>query len=216
MAYRVWSRLSFLFVFLPLVGCVTGTRNLTLDAVESTAQRKVDSTIAIGAPTDARIFEAAPRDPSTPSARGKRTDLSPAERARLIGRQRDSFGKAMGDLALAGDGTVQREVRRLLAEGLSSHGYRIDESGQARNRVEVVIEEFWAWFTPGMWSIGFEARIKTRLAFETASGRKEIDVFGYGRNRGQIESDANWVLAYHRAFADYLVNLSKALDEAGL
>jgi uncharacterized lipoprotein YajG len=199
-----------------LAGCVTGTRSIELPAIAPTAVHRVDEAIAIGEVTDARQFETAPRDPSTPSARSNGATLAADARARLIGRQRNGYGKAMGDIALAGDGTVQDEVRRLIGEGLASRGYRVVESGATPNRVDVVVDEFWAWFTPGMWAVRFEARVNTQLAFETPNGRKQVRVSGHGSNSGQVASDANWVLAYRRAFEDYLQNLEKALDEAGL
>lgn len=212
-----------LAAFLFLTGCVTGTRSLTLpDARIPAATASTSSSAGPGALVgpvrirsirDARVFEQKPQDPSTPSVRGRLEDVGPDARARLIGRQRDSFGKAMGDLALAGDRTVEDEVRRLLVQGLEARGIRVSDSDPDATPLDVTIDEFWAWFSPGMWTIGFDARLRTRIELAVESGPRVAVVTGHGSNRGQIESDANWVLAYQRAFDDYVARLAEAVED---
>lgn len=210
--------IALLWTLVGLTGCVTGTRTLTLPEAAVPSERApgpqtfLVGPVEIRSVVDARTFEQKPRDPSTPSVRGRLEDVSPDARARLIGRQRDSFGKAMGDLALPEGRRVEDEVRRLLVEGLRARGIRVVEAGADGLPIDVTIDEFWAWFTPGMWVIRFDARIRTRLELETAEGPRRFEVVGHGTNPGQIESDANWLLAYQRAFDDYVADLAKALE----
>ncbi|MBK7947986.1 MAG: hypothetical protein IPK00_04440 [Deltaproteobacteria bacterium] len=220
-----------LWALLVLTGCVTGTRSLTLPVAHladrsdaaptaasssrapSTSPSALAGPVRIRSIRDARVFEEKPRDPSTPSVRGRLEDVGPEARARLIGRQRDSFGKAMGDLALAGDRTVEDEVRTLLVQGLEARGIRVADDDPTATPIDVTIDEFWAWFSPGMWAIGFDARLRTQIELAAASGTRRVEVLGRGGNRGQIESDANWLLAYQRAFDDYAARLSEVIDE---
>lgn len=210
--------IALLWTLVGLLGCVTGTRTLTLPEASIPSERApsppptLTGPVRIRSVLDARTFEQKPRDPSTPSVRGRLEDVSPDERARLIGRQRDSFGKAMGDLALAEGRRVEDEVRRLLTRSLGAQGIRVVEAGNDATPIDVTIDEFWAWFTPGMWVIRFDARVRTRLEWATDAGPRRLEVVGHGSNPGQIESDPNWLLAYQRAFDDYVAELAKALE----
>jgi len=164
---------------------------------------------------DGRVFEHKPRDPSTPSVRGDLASMTPAQLETLIGRQRNGYGGAMGDVALPEGKTVPGKVQELLTQGLEGRGYTIVDSDHELD-LAVEIKRFWSWGTPGLFSISFEAVIETALTFIRASDELTLEVAGYGLNRGQVGSDANWALAYERAYTDFLKNLEAALDEQGL
>lgn len=199
-----------------LTGCVTGTRNVDLVAPAYENDKSSNGLVYISGIRDGRKFEAKPASPSTPSVKGDLSAASEEKLSTLIGRQRNGYGKALGDVALPLGGTVQNEVRDLLITGLEGRGYTVTEDSTAANAIHVDIEQFWAWFSPGFWSVSFEANVQSNLSFSTKSGEKKINVRGYGINKGQVGSDANWALAYERAFSDFLVNLDKALDSEGL
>lgn len=80
----------------------------------------------------------------------------------------------------------------------------------------MVIDKFWAWLTPGFWSVSMEAQIHTTLQARTTTGEQRIDVQAYGINRAGTGKEGNWRIAYDRAFADYATRLQAALDGAGL
>ncbi len=67
-----------------------------------------------------------------------------------------------------------------------------------------------------MWVVSFQTQIDTTLNITTPAGDQTIDVKGYGINRGQVASDANWRLAFDRGFADFLDKLDATLEIAGL
>lgn len=203
-----------LFFTLFLTGCVTGTRNLDNLAVpDFSAEKSASGDIYIAEILDNRVFEQKPRDPSTPSVRGNLNKTSKEKLATLIGRQRNGYGGAMGDVALPNGGTVQDKVRDLLVAGLESRGYTVVDDSNAPNRLNVSVEKFWAWFTPGFVSVSFESNLQCEIEFETSSQTQKIAVQGYGLNKGQIASNANWELAYKRAFEDFLQNLDSTLDQ---
>lgn len=205
-----------LMVVLALTGCVTGTRNIDLDIPEYKNEEKVAGSIFISEIHDKRAFEQKPREPSTPSVKGDLSSKSQDDLSTLIGRQRNSYGAAMGDVALSNNQTVQQKVRELLTTGLESRGYKIVEDENTPNQVTIDIEKFWAWFSPGLLSVSFESDLQFQIEFKSPSKNVTIDVTGYGINKGQVASDENWKLAYQRAYLNFLENLDEALDSKGL
>ncbi|RYZ94432.1 MAG: hypothetical protein EOO68_20265 [Moraxellaceae bacterium] len=199
-----------------LSGCVSGTRTIELATPKYQNDKTAKGQVYIDIIEDKRVFEAKPRSPSTPSATTDLAKVTKEARASLIGRQRNGYGKAMGDVTLPKANNVQKEMRDLLKEGFESRGYTVSDNKNAPIKVQVDINKFWAWFTPGMWAVSFEANLDSDMNIANTDGNKKLNVVGYGINKGQVASDANWMLAYERAFEDFLKNLDKALDDAKL
>lgn len=197
-------------------GCVMGTRTIELNVPKAASYPNATDSFSIGEIRDSRTFQNKPRSPSTPSIDGDVTVMTPATRALMIGRQRDGFGKAMGDVALPTGTTVMAVTKDLVAESLKRHGYSVTDSPASGNVVAVDIHEFWAWFSPGFASVSFEARIDCTLSITRKSDSKVIKIQGYGINKGQMASDANWQLAYQRAFDDFISKSAPELKKAGL
>jgi hypothetical protein len=195
-------------------GCVTGQRAITLDVPVSPVVHADKGAMSISKVTDARHFENKPAQASTPSIDG---DVNTASRATLntmIGRQRNGFGKAMGDVALAPPATVETQVQALVTEGLKRRGYTVVASSSG-DSVDVAIEEFWAWFRPGFAEIAFEAQIRTLVSITVSGQKRTLDVSGHGREEGQMASDEHWQRAYALAYEDYLKNLDSSLAGTG-
>ena len=199
-----------------LTGCVTGTRNVDISASKYTNDKTASGQVYIAIIDDKRVFEAKPATPSTPSVTGDLAKTPKATLATLIGRQRNGYGKAMGDVALPKSETVQTEMKATLKEGLESRGYTVSDNPNAPIKLNVDIEKFWAWFSPGMFAVSFEAELACKINYADAKGNQTFNVKGYGLNKGQVASDANWALAYQRALDDLLKNLDKTLDDAKL
>jgi hypothetical protein len=140
--------------------------------------------------------------------------MSAETKAIHIGRQRNGYGGAMGDVAIANGVTVQDQVRELLNNGLSKRGYSVTDS--ADKQLIVDIDKFWAWMVPGFFSVGFESEVETTLTLQQASQTKTVTVLGKGNNEGQVASDANWKLTYTRAYEAFLQKLDQALEELEL
>jgi len=199
-------------------GCVTGRRVVALPVPEvppTAGQAKAE--FAVKDVADARTFENKPGNPATPSVDGDVDALSATEKAKFIGRQRNAYGKAMGDVALPDGDSVPARAKALFEEGLRTRGYRLAANpGDQGIVIKAVVREFWGWSTPGMWSISFEARLKVDLTLTQGGNTHQLTVSGYGKNQAQVASDENWQLAYRRAFLDLLANFAKELDKAGL
>ncbi|UGB39656.1 hypothetical protein [Frateuria soli] len=212
--------LTITFALAVLSGCATSRSRLTLD-VPSPGSAVVSGgkPIVIDAVRDARTFEADPNDPSTPSLKkGAGYRLDAEQRKQAIARKRGGFGHAFGDILLQ-SGNVESLTRELVVNALASRGYSVVPSDAAPSdapHVSVDIRQFWAWFTPGMWSASIEARVETLLDIADPKGKRQLDVKGYGYNAIQVARDANWQLAYERAFKDYLKQFDQAAANNGL
>lgn len=199
-----------------LTGCVTGTRQVDLAAPSYDAGKSANADVYLVAVKDNRTFEANPDRPSIPSVKGDLAETPAEKRATLIGRQRNGYGKAMGDVALPGDLTVMDKTQELLRNGLESRGYNVTTNPGSPVQVKASIDEFWGWFNPGFWAVSFQARVSSTLEVMTKQGKYRFTVHGYGKNTGQVASDANWQLAFDRAMVDFLKNLDAKLDELRL
>lgn len=206
------------FVCLFETGCVTGRREMALPILPTATTPTVKGSVGIMSVSDARKFENKPKDPATPSIDGDVNSLSPAEKARFIGRQRNTYGGAMGDAALSGDDTVMKRTEAVIEEGLRQHGYKLVRGAAAAgdNTVSVVIDEFWGWSTPGFATISFEAKMTCRITITRGGTTSTFTVKGQGLNRAQVARDANWQLAYTRCFENFIENLRVELAKAGL
>ena len=170
---------------------------------------------------DQREFQVNPRDPSIPSLKeGAAYDLDAEGRKRAIARKRGSYGMALGDILLEGDQTVETITRDLVAKGLAERGFRVLGAGEPvpedTIRMRVGIREFWAWFSPGFWAVSMEAKMKIRFDVVDATGSRRFEVSAYGINKGQSGREANWLLAYDRAFEDYLAKQRTSFQQNGL
>lgn len=211
---KVISGTLILMTFV-LTGCVTGTRNIDIMPPEYTNEKSVSGAIYIEAIDDKRKFEESPKSPSIPSVKGDLANISQEKLSTLVGRQRNGFGAAMGDVALLEGESIQQKVRDLLTVGLASRGYEVVDNANADTKISVDVNEFWAWFSPGFASISFESKLQCNIEFTDAAGDVSFDVSGYGINKGQVASNANWELAYQRAFTNFLEELDKILDSGG-
>ncbi|HXA13573.1 MAG TPA: hypothetical protein VNW23_00475, partial [Opitutaceae bacterium] len=88
-------------------GCVAGRRTVDLPVPTATSLPASKGTVAIGSIADARHFENEPSEPSTPSIDGDVNSQSAEQLSAFIGRQRNGYGHAMGDITLPAGETVQ-------------------------------------------------------------------------------------------------------------
>ena len=199
-----------------LGGCVTGRRTFDLPVNSAVAPAANRGTVYIASVTDDRRFEIDPSDPSIPSVNGDASKMPVADRERMIGRQRNGYGRAMGDVSLPADQSVPQKVRALVAKGLIQSGYRISEDPKTAHSVAVSIRNFWGWMTPGFVALSFEAKINCAITASGPDGVHTIIVKGYGINHGQVAKDENWVEAFDPAFNDFVSNFTAQLQDLRL
>ena len=211
-----WRLLAFLFLTIGLqAGCVTGRRMLVIPATKIDGPAAaVRGHVYISAVTDDRQFQNKPPDPSTPSVDGDVTKMSTQQKDTMVGRQRNTYGHAMGDIALADGDTVTVRTRHLVEQGLRQQGYEVVADPSAANSVAVSIDKFWGWSTPGFITLTFEAQVECRISVTNRAGAHFATIKGYALNHGQVAKDENWLEAFDPAFQDFVTNLGKA--DAGL
>ena len=202
-----------------LTGCATTRTYMPLDVPPPVAA-SADKVAVIDTVDDHRVFERDPGDPSTPSLKkGAKYALDADARKSAIARKRGGFGHAFGDILLQRGQTVETVTRALVTDGLAQQGYRVVDATAAPAdavHVKVDIRQFWAWFTPGFWAATIEARLDTLVSIDGPMGHRQATVKGYGRNAIQVAREANWQLAYQRAFEDYLTQFRDAAANTGL
>ncbi len=208
--------LCALLACLFMSGCVTGRRAVMLPVTQLPATATDKGAIHVGPIQDQRVFQNKPSDPSISSINGDVSQASKAQLATMIGRQRNTWGQAIGDIALPTGESVSDRMRALLEEGFKRRGYTIAAGADAASTATATITKFWAWGTPGMWSVAFEANVACELTVVRGGVTKTIAVSGHGSNKGQVASNANWQVAYGRAFDEFLANLDAELAKAGL
>ena len=203
-----------------LGGCATNRSYMKLDVAHSSAtvSSATGKAVVIDSVEDARRFEESPGDPSVPSLKkGEEYKLDAEQRKRAVARKRNSWGKALGDILLDGGQTVETLAHDLVADGFSRHGYQVIAANATPPadalHVNVKIDEFWAWFTPGMWTVDMEGKIHTLI--RTGSG-VQLDIHAYGKNSGGSGREDNWREAYERAFRDYSAKFDEAFGHSGL
>jgi uncharacterized lipoprotein YajG len=194
-------------------GCVTGQRALTLTTPPITTPPAADKgALCIVSVTDNRVFQNNPSDPSIPSINGDVNTLTAGQKDVMIGRQRNTYGKAMGDIALTKGDSVTQRAQSLVETALKQRGYQITNDSSAPVTAAVSVDEFWAWFSPGAWSVSFEAKVTCTLTLTKANSPTTVTIKGYGLNRGQVARDANWQKVFDIAFADFLAKSQTELN----
>jgi uncharacterized lipoprotein YajG len=198
-------------------GCVTGRRSFALPVPSHDIPAATQGKVYIASVTDDREFQNKPSDPSIPSINGDVTQLSAQQKGQMIGRQRNSFGKATGDMALPADDSVTKRVRLLVEQGLLRKGYEISGDPGVSRSVTVSVQEFWAWMTPGFVALTFEAKLSCLIAVTDGSGSVHTAIVkGYGLNHGQFAKDVNWQEAFNPAFEDFIANFGTQWENLGL
>jgi hypothetical protein len=200
---------AFVIVFLAaLSGCAVTRSEIQVSnpgasqpMTSSTAAR----TVLIRSITDERVFEDDSPDASVPSLGSGGVNKASAEvKARAIGRKRNGYGIAMGDVLLKEGQTVVGLTRDCVTTGLEQAGYRVasdpSEAGPSPLVLDVRIRKFWAWLQPGFWAVTVHAVIATELQFDGEQPRV-IDV--PTQQDHQFVTDGVWMQTVMQALKDY-------------
>ncbi len=204
-----------LLVCLALGGCATSRSVLDVAAPGSPSQIQPNGkTVLINLPRDVRVFQVSPPSPDIPS-------LDPSEqqtdaiRLRAVGRKRNTFGKALGDILLAEGKTVETLTSAAIAKAFSDKGYRViaNKSEAAKDTfvVDATINQFWAWMNPGFWAITLSAEISTDLAVKSLEGSEVKKVSVKASDNYQIATDGNWMEVVDNALRLYVDDLKSKL-----
>ena len=162
---------------------------------------------------DQRRFEAAPRNPSTPSLQNPEEIGDPAITSRAIARKRGGYGNAMADILLPEGRTVEQLVREAVTKAVQEKGYAVvSEPSPAFARalpLAVDIQQFWSWATPGFWQMSTEFEGILLLKSEALLVSPQEVVRGYSIVKGMVITDDVWQQVMQQGVAD-LVDQVKA------
>lgn len=196
-----------------LTGCATN-RSLVNIQVPQPAEtsRPNGKEVFIKSVTDARVFEENPTRQDIPSLGfGGAARAGSDIKSRAIGRKRNSFGKAMGDVLLDEGQTVQTLIRDALYTSFREKGYKIiyDENDISDNTfiVTVSIIKFWSYLTDG-WSVRLSCDISTDITIRRDSVKnKRVSVYADGKY--QLITDESWVDVVQKAVQEYIKEVEK-------
>jgi len=154
---------------------------------------------------DERVFEQAPGEPSTPSLGFGGSEKATADvKARAIGRKRNSFGQAMGDVLLSEGQTVEGLVRGSLSSALRQAGYDVRDTADTAADpllVDARIQEFWSWLQPGFWALTTNTNLRTAL--DLSRGETPVTVSVHAEESQQMATDSAWIAIVQKALEDY-------------
>ncbi len=196
-----------------LAGCATSRSEIDLPAAPQAVATKTPTTTAyIRTVRDARVFEEAPGEPSTPSLGfGGSAQATADIKARAVGRKRNTFGKALGDILLKDGQTAESVIRDQLGAALSEAGYRVApdaaQAGPDAVPVDASITKFWTWFTPGFWAITVSADIATDITIGDGAAKS---VVAYAEDKKQVAADGTWIDILSLALDDYRKKAAEA------
>ncbi len=200
-----------------LSACATSRSVIDLPAPAApaaTTQQAAGRDVYINLPRDKRAFEVAPSSPNIPSL-DPSEDSSDKIRARAIGRKRNTFGKALGDILLPEGKTVESLTAGAIRQAFQERGYRVlDDKSKVSDStyvVDVELTRFWAWMNPGFWAITLSAEISTVLDIKSPSGPSRQTVSVKASDNFQTGMEGNWIEVINKALKAYVDDLQKKL-----
>ncbi len=148
-----------------LGGCALGRDTVAVTA-PSAGNPATGQAVRIESVLDARKFEVAPSSPDIPSLDDAEAS-GDAIKARAIGRKRNTYGKALGDIVLPEGQTVAGLTETAIATAFRESGYVVASKGDANYDsavpVSARVNEFWAWVRPGFWSVTTNQKAEVEL-----------------------------------------------------
>ncbi len=151
------ARILMAFICLSALSACATTRSEVAVRGQSSTQQETGIAVVLLPPVDARRFEAAPQTPSIPSLKESSQITDTQITSRALGRKRNGYGMAMGDVLLTPPQTASSLVGDAVKAGLRDSGYRVVEASDpafaTAPKISVRMNEFWTWITPGFGSI---------------------------------------------------------------
>ena len=182
-----------------LQGCATSRSVVDIQAPEAASPSQMASqsprpSLYIRQISDERQFEEAPRSADIPSLGFEGANAASAElKSRAVGRKRNGYGKALGDVLLPEDTTVADLIRTSASHGFEEAGWRVvnsPDTSQDVETVDIAITRFWTWVKPGFWAIALNTDIETSFSF---SGQHQLPpIHTHIKDSMQMITDGDW------------------------
>ncbi|WP_250535511.1 flagellar biosynthesis protein [Caballeronia sp. AZ10_KS36] len=191
----VVSRIAFCTLIVSiLAGCAAGRTTVDVAAPQST-NPSTGKYVRIDSPQDKRAFAVKPPSADMASL-DPDEDASDASKARAIGRKRNGYGKALGDVVLPQGKTVSGLVEGALTSGFQEAGYIVVKPGDPEfataPEVSAEIIDFWAWFQPGFWSVTTNHKSELRLSGEVGALHGDQSLKTRVSESKQVVTSSDW------------------------
>lgn len=177
-----------------LAGCAVGRTTVDVSAPQGT-NPTTGKYVRIDSVQDKRTFSVKPPSADMASL-DPNEDSSDASKARAIGRKRNGYGKALGDVVLPQGKTASGLVESALATGFQDAGYIVVKQGDpnfgAAAPVTAQIIDFWAWFEPGFWSIKTNQKSELQLSGDVGALHGEQTIKTRVSESKQVVVSSDW------------------------
>ena len=124
---------------------------------------------------------------------------------------------ALGDILLPEGDTVQGLVESSLTRGLRENGYSVlvagDEGFEDAAPIEVDIEKFWGWFSPGFWSVGITFETMLSLSGPVGPFADGETLSSKVENRVQLADTGNWLETVNMSLDELNQDIAKHLSD---
>jgi len=215
MKSKLSHALFVLFFILTLTSCATNRSVLNVTPEEPLPSTFLNKSAVIRSTTDARQFMDKPPTPDIPSlGQGGVLKHNSELRSRAIGRKRNGYGKALGDVFLEENNSVQNLVINTLTNVLNKYGYKIYNVNSSYPQdtifIDITINKFWSWIDIGFWSIGVEAEIDTDVSI-TYDDNKTKSISARTSNRVMAATDSAWKETIDLVLQDYKKSAAEEL-----
>ncbi|MFH0985031.1 MAG: hypothetical protein V1882_05790 [Candidatus Omnitrophota bacterium] len=166
---------------------------------------------------DNRQFQDQPSTPDIPSLGfDELKNATPALKSRAIGRKRNCFGKALGDIMLDEGQNVEMIVRAATRNALNSLGYDVTDKREETKpdaiTMDIAIDKFWSYFAPGFWAISLKSEITTTNTISVPGKDNPVVIMATAEENFQVASDANWKKVLRLAVDDFTAEAKTKLQ----
>lgn len=210
--------LLLMLLSLFLGGCATSRSVLDVNVPATTeASPRNGKEVYINSVTDKRIFEVSPKTPSIPSL-DPSEESNPDVTLRAVGRKRNGYGKALGDILLKDGETVETLLAASMRKAFAESGYKIlNDRSQATADTYIVdgsIEKFWTWINMGFWQLTVSTEIATTvtIAAQENGDVKEYQVAAQSQYPTMAVFDGTYIQCIEDALLSYVNELKRQIQ----
>lgn len=200
---------------LALTGCATSRSILDVQTPTGQIGQANGRSVYINAIADNRSFQTNPSTPDIPSL-DPTEDQSDNIKSRAIGRKRNGYGKALGDILLKDGETVQNLAYKSIQEAFVEKGYTIINNKEQITKdtyvVNASIDKFWAWMNPGFWSITLSSEISTDITIKSGKTTTPLTGSAKAAEGYQVATERNWAEIIQKSLRLYIDDLKTKLN----
>jgi len=207
-SFAVWMAV-FLF------GCASQQAVLQIATPQARAASAPVRIFKLQSLSDARVFEARPRQASVPSIEGGKTsDKQLASRA--IGRRRGPLGKAKANILVGVNQTVEQLIHDTLGAALARAGAVLVEPSDSRyaqaEPMDVRITQLWGWVRPGAVKVAIEFNLSITLKANLSGFEAGRVVSAQQTVSGAVLGESDWKAVLDAGLLTLADNLARELS----